>query len=119
MVATVGYIPERGDLVWLDFDPQLGREQAGRRPALVLSPAKYNQRVGLFVICPVTRQAKGYPFEVALGVGAPVEGVVLSDHVKNLDWTRRRVEFIGKAASLVVAAVAGNVNKLIVGQIAA
>ena len=87
-------MPRRGDLVWLHFDPQTGHEQAGRRPALVLSPGSYNGRVGLAILCPVTGQAKGYPFEVLLPSGGDVAGVVLSDQVKSLDWRARRAELI-------------------------
>src|SRR5437762_13948374 len=85
------YVPERGDAVWLTLDPQAGHEQAGRRPALVLSPAAYNGRVGLALCCPITNQAKGYPFEVALPDGLAVSGVVLADQVKSLDWRAWRV----------------------------
>jgi mRNA interferase MazF len=88
------YVPRRGDLVWLHFNPQTGHEQAGRRPALVLSPESYNGRVGLAILCPVTSQEKGYPFEVALPPGGAVEGVILSDQVKSLDWRARRTERI-------------------------
>ena len=87
------YTPDRGHVVWLDFDPQTGHEQAGRRPAFVLSPASYNGRVGLALLCPVTSRVKGYPFEVALPDGLSVSGVVLSDQVKSLDWRRRRADF--------------------------
>ncbi len=90
----MAYVPERGDLVWLTFNPQAGHEQAGRRPAVVLSPAAYNGKVGLALFCPVTSQVKGYPFEVPLPEGAPVEGVVLADQVKSLDWKVRRAEKI-------------------------
>ena len=88
------YVPRRGDLVWLHFDPQTGHEQAGRRPALVLSPESYNGRVGLAILCPVTSQEKRYPFEVALPSGVDVAGVILSDQVKSLDWRARRAERI-------------------------
>lgn len=88
---TDEHVPRRGDLVWLHFDPQTGHEQAGRRPALVLSPESYNRRVGLAIFCPVTSQAKGYPFEVGLPYGGHVSGVILSDQVKSLDWRARRV----------------------------
>jgi mRNA interferase MazF len=88
------YIPNRGDLVWLHFDPQTGHEQAGRRPALVLSPESYNGRVGLAILCPVTNHEKGYPFEVPLPSGGDVAGVILSDQVKSLDWRARRAERI-------------------------
>ena len=90
----MAYVPERGDLVWLTFNPQAGHEQAGRRPAVVLSPAVYNGKVGLAVFCPVTSQVKGYPFEVMLPDGLPISGVVLADQVKNLDWKVRQVEKI-------------------------
>lgn len=92
----MAYVPERGDAVWLDFNPQKGHEQAGRRPALVLSPSSYNRKVGLALFCPITNQAKGYPFEVAIPSGHPVTGVVLSDHVKSLDWRARRASLIGR-----------------------
>jgi mRNA interferase MazF len=93
----MAYTPERGDVVWITFNPQAGHEQAGRRPALVLSPKAYNGKVGLALFCPVTSQVKGYPFEVAIPDGLPVSGVILSDQVKSLDWKARNVE---KACSL-------------------
>lgn len=86
----MAYTPERGDAIWLDFDPQTGHEQAGRRPALVLSPSAYNRRVGLAIVCPITTQVKGYPFEVLIPEGLKVSGCVLADQVKNLDWKARR-----------------------------
>lgn len=84
------YVPDAGDLVWLTFDPQAGREQRGRRPALILSPRTYNSRSGLALACPITSHRKGYPFEVALPDDAEVSGVVLADHVKSVDWRERR-----------------------------
>lgn len=93
MVTTPEVVPDRGDVIWISMNPQAGHEQAGRRPALVLSPAAYNGRVGLALLCPVTSQIKGYPFEVAIPAGLPVSGVVLSDQVKSLDWRARRAEF--------------------------
>jgi len=90
----MAYVPERGDLVWLTFNPQAGHEQAGRRPAVVLSPAVYNGKVGLALFCPITSQVKGYPFEVALPEGLPISGVVLADQVKSLDWKVRQAEKI-------------------------
>jgi len=87
-------VPDRGDVIWLTFTPQAGHEQAGRRPAVVLSPAAYNGRVGLALICPITSRVKGYPFEVTMPVGLPIAGVVLSDQVKSLDWRVRRAERI-------------------------
>jgi mRNA interferase MazF len=105
-------VPERGDFVWLDFQPQAGHEQAGRRPALVLSPHAYNAKVGLAICCPVTSQAKGYPFEVPVGA-ANLSGVVLADQVKSLDWRVRRAEFIAAAADDVLAEVLGKVRAII------
>jgi mRNA interferase MazF len=112
-VVTRRYIPDAGDLIWLDFTPQTGREQAGRRPALVLSPADYNQRVGLAVVCPVTAHGKGYPFEVALPPGLRVGGVILSDHLKSIDWQNRRAERAGRAPKQVVAQVLDRVAALL------
>ena len=88
------YVPDAGDLVWLTFDPQAGREQAGRRPALVVSPRVYNERTGLALVCPITNQAKGYPFEVAVPSGHGASGVILSDHLKSVDWSVRRAVLI-------------------------
>ena len=102
MSAPVQASPDRSHLVWLSLDPQSGHEQAGRRPALVLSPASYNRAVGLALCCPVTSRAKGYPFEVPLPAGLPVSGVVLADHVKCLDWRSRRAEYIGETHEEVV-----------------
>jgi mRNA interferase MazF len=99
------YIPDAGDLVWLDFSPQAGREQAGRRPAVILSPATYNERAGLAVACPVTSHAKNYPFEVALPPGGAVTGVVLADHLKSVDWRQRRAESAGRVPEQVMGEV--------------
>ena len=93
----MAYVPERGDVVWITFNPQAGHEQAGRRPAVVLSPKSYNGKVGLALLCPITGQVKSYPFEVAIPEGLPVNGVILSDQVKSLDWKVRNAE---KACSL-------------------
>ena len=90
----MAYIPDRGDIVWLNFTPQAGHEQAGHRPALVLSAASYNGKTSLMLCCPITSQIKGYPFEVALPSGLKVQGVVLSDHVKSLDWRARKAKLI-------------------------
>lgn len=107
------YVPERGDLAWLSFHPQAGREQTGRRPALVLSPLEYNRTVGLALMCPITNRAKGYPFEVALPQDLEVTGVVLSDHLKSLDWRVRRARFAGTAPSSVMAEVLGKIHTLL------
>src|SRR5579862_4089706 len=88
------YRPRRGDLVWLEFDPQAGHEQAGRRPAVVISPEAYNAKVGLALFCPITNQKKGYPFEVDLPDQLPIRGVILSDQVRNLDWKARKAKYI-------------------------
>lgn len=88
------YVPKRGDLVWLSFDPQAGHEQSRRRPAVVLSPDSYNAKTQLAICCPITSKVKGYPFEVALPAGLAVEGVALSDQLKSLDWHARKAEFI-------------------------
>ena len=90
------YVPERGDVVWLSFDPQAGHEQAGRRPAVVLSPSIYNRSSGLAIVVPITSQIKGYPFEVPIPPGARVSGVILSDHLKSIDWQARGAERIGQ-----------------------
>lgn len=107
------YVPDRGDAVWLTFDPQAGHEQAGRRPAVVLSSRAYNSRTQLAIFCPITSQTKGYPFEVTLPDGLPVEGVVLADQVRSLDWHARHAtricelpgettdEVLGKLAPLL------------------
>lgn len=93
-MSTGPYVPQRGDLVWLDFDPQAGHEQAGRRPAIVLSPGSYNRATRLALFCPITSRVKGYSFEVAVTGTKRVGGVVLADQVKNLDWSKRNTTFI-------------------------
>jgi|SRR5437773_4591592 len=90
------HVPDAGDLIWLTFDPQAGHEQSGRRPALVLSPKSYNLKSGLALVCPVTNRAKGYPFEVPVPASFGVTGVILSDHVKSLDWKARQSSRIGR-----------------------
>jgi len=99
------YVPDRGDLVWLEFTPQAGSEQRGRRPALVLSPKIYNGKVSLALFCLVTSKIKGYPFEVEIPDGSAVSGVVLSDQLKSLDWRSRKVKFIERTSSDVMAMV--------------
>ena len=89
----MGWVPDRGDVVWITMNPTLGHEQAGHRPALVLSPATYNEKTDLALLCPITSRVKGYPFEVPLPPGLPVGGVVLADQVKNLDWRSLSAEF--------------------------
>ena len=94
MVAPTTYVPKRGDAVWITFNPQAGHEQAGRRPAVVLSPEAYNGKVGLAVFCPITGQKKGYPYEVDIPSGMQVTGVILADQVRSLDWRTRNAELI-------------------------
>ncbi len=96
MVKRRPYVPDRGDVVWITLNPQAGHEQAGRRPALVLSPGIYNGKVGLAILCPLTNQIKGYPFEVVVPTGLAVSGAILSDQVKSLDWRVREAELICK-----------------------
>jgi mRNA interferase MazF len=112
-VVARSYVPDAGDLVWLTFDPQAGHEQRGRRPALILSPRAYNEKARLAIACPITSQVKGYPFEVPLPRGAKIAGVVLADHVKNLDWQARRVVFEAKAAAEVVTDVRERLRALL------
>src|SRR5205085_10790044 len=105
--------PDVAGLVWLSFTSQAGREQAGRRPALVVSARAYNEKVGLCLVCPVTQQAKGYPFEVALPAGLPVQGVVLADHIKSADWRQRHSERIATAPMEVVDEVRAKLRALL------
>lgn len=112
MVKKAAYIPARGDIVWTDFTPQAGREQAGKRPALVLSPKIYNAKTGLAVMVPITSQVKGYPFEVAVRTAA-IQGVVLSDHLKNLDWKARGIRFADAVPAAVLDEVTANIAALL------
>ena len=110
------YVPHRGDLVWLAFQPQAGHEQSGHRPALVLSPRTYNRRTGLFLACPITSKSKGYPFEVAIPDGVPVSGVVLSDQIKSLDWKARQASLAGRVSMDLVDEVVALIQPLILGE---
>jgi mRNA interferase MazF len=105
--------PDAGDFVWLTFDPQAGREQAGRRPALVLSSRIYNVKAGLALACPITSHSKGYPFEVPLPANAPIRGVVLADHLKSIDWIARDSEKIGRCAPDVMDEVRARIAPLL------
>ncbi|WP_234554058.1 endoribonuclease MazF [Thermus caliditerrae] len=109
----MSFVPDRGDLVWLNFDPQAGHEQGRRRPALTLSPKAYNARAGLALFCPVTSRVKGYPFEVPLPPGLPVAGVVLADQVRSLDYRARQAEPIARAPEEVIRAVLARVKLLL------
>jgi len=106
------YVPDRGDVVWLDFNPKQGHEQAGKRPALVLSPALYNGKIGLMVCCPITSQIKGYPFEVLIQAQT-INGAVLSDQVKSLDWRARNADYAAVAAGTVMKEVSAKIVALI------
>ena len=107
------YIPDRGDLVWLNFRPQTGREQAGRRPAVVISPKAYNRPTQLALVCPITSQCKGYPFVVMLPEGLAVQGVVLSDQIKSLDWIAREVERADRLDAVTLSEVIKKVSVLL------
>jgi mRNA interferase MazF len=109
----MSYVPRRGDIVWLSFDPQAGHEQAGRRPAFVVSPEAYNRKTGLFLACPVTSKVKGYPFEVALPENRDVGGVILADQIKSLDWKARRAKFAAATDKDVISEVIALVLPLI------
>lgn len=107
------FVPDRGHFVWLQFDPQAGREQAGTRPALVLSPESYNRRTRLCIVCPITNQSKGYAFEVLVPTGLPVSGVILVDHLRCVDYVERRIQHIGKAPDAVVADALAKLDTLL------
>lgn len=106
------YTPDRGDIVWLNFTPQAGHEQKWKRPAIILSPKEYNKKTGLAVCCPITSNVKGYPFEVLIN-GKKINGAVLSDHLKNLDWKARDIKFIEKAHTGVLNEVVEKISVLI------
>jgi len=105
--------PERGDLVWLEFNPQAGSEQAGRRPALVISPRSYNRKVGLALVCPITSHVKGYPFEVVLPAGIEAQGAILCDQVKSLDWRARGATYFGSVPDAVIEEVTARILTLV------
>lgn len=103
-------IPERGDLVYVNFSPQSGHEQAGRRPGIVLTPALFNQVTGFAVVCPITNQVKGYPYEVLLPAGLRISGVVLADQVRSLDWASRGTDIVGQVPEAVTQEVLDKVH---------
>lgn len=107
------YVPDRGDVVWLQFEPQAGHEQSGRRPALVISPKSYNGRVGLALLCPITSKVKGYPFEVLLPAGLKISGAVLADQIKSLDWKARQAQYVCTVPPEVVTEVIGKIQALL------
>jgi len=107
------YAPERGDVVWLEFNPQTGSEQAGRRPALVISPRSYNKKAGLALVCPITSRSKGYPFEVELPHGLGAKGAILCDQLKSLDWRARRASRLGSVPDPVIQEVTARILALV------
>jgi mRNA interferase MazF len=113
MVNSRTYVPASGDVVWITLNPQSGREQAGRRPAMVLSPKSYNSKTGLAILCPITNRIKGYPFEVPLPDGFPISGGILSDQVKSLDWRQRNAELICVLPSEIIAETLLKLNTLL------
>ena len=114
---TMAYIPDSGDIVWIMLNPRAGHEQAGHRPALVLSPKAYNGKVGLAILCPITSQVKGYPFEVLIPDGLVVSGAILSDQVKSLDWKVRKAEFSCKLPPTTFNEVVQKLSTLIRQQL--
>ena len=110
------YIPDRGDIVWLEFNPRKGHEQSGRRPALVVSPKAYNRKVGLALFCPITSRIKGYPFEVELPSTTKATGAVLSDQLKSLDWRARKAKRLEKAPPHVTTDVLAKIHTLVGGE---
>ena len=112
-MSTTRFVPNRGDVIWVSFDPQAGHEQAGRRPALVLSPAAYNGKLGLALVCPITSRIKNFPFEVELPPGLAVSGVVLADQLKNLDWRERKASLLCRVPEIVLAQVLGKIEALL------
>ena len=110
---TRAYVPDAGDLVWLIFDPQTGHEHRGRRPALIVSPRVYNAKARLAIACPITSQVKGYPFEVELPAAGTITGVVLADHVRNVDWQARRIAFEAKAPAELLTEVRERLRALL------
>lgn len=109
----MAYVPDRGDIVWLNFTPQAGHEQAGHRPALVLSPASYNGKTSLMLCCPITSQIKRYPFEVEISDDSAVRGVILVDQVRSLDWKARQAKKKSKASKEIVDATLALIRTLI------
>ena len=112
-MSDSGYVPERGDAIWLQFNPQASSEQTDHRLALVISPKAYNKRVGLALLCPITSKVKGYPFEVGLPPGLDIGGVILSDQIKNLDWRTRQATFICTVPTNIVLEVVAKVAAII------
>ncbi len=113
MVSSRNYVPKCGDAVWITMNPQASHEQAGRRPAVVLSPQTYNSKVGLAILCPITNQVKGYPFEVLIPADLPIVGAILSDQVKSLDWHARNAEFICTLSDEIISEIVQKLSALL------
>lgn len=107
----MSYTPDRGDIVWLEFDPQKGHEQKGRRPGIVLSKKEYNQKSNLAIICPITNKIKGYPFEVR--INSIIQGVILSDQIRSIDWKSRNAAFIEKTSEEILKEILENIDLLL------
>ena len=105
------YVPDRGDIIWLEFDPQKGHEQKGRRPGIVLSKKEYNQKSNLAIICPITSKIKGYPFEVR--INSIIQGVILSDQIRSIDWKSRNAAFIEKIPEEILKETLENIDLLL------
>ena len=114
-MVSPGFVPKRGDLVWVDMNPRVGHEQSGRRPAVVISPEVYNRKAGLALVCPITSKKKGYPFETSIPAGLPIQGVILSDQVKNVDWKARKMDLAGQLDSETLLEVISKLRTLIDG----
>jgi mRNA interferase MazF len=110
---VTAYVPERGDVVFLDFRPQTGHEQSGRRPAVVLSPSGYNRKVGMAILCPITTRVKGYPFEVLIPDECEITGAILADQIKSLDWKARRAQFECALPKDVIEETVGKISALL------
>jgi mRNA interferase MazF len=113
LVKSKFYVPDRGDIVWLSFDPQSGHEQSGRRPALAISPQEYNEKTDLAIFCPITSQVKDYPFEVKIPDNLKISGVILSDQIRSLDWKTRKAEFICKLPQIALTETLNKINVLL------
>lgn len=109
----MAYTPKQGDVLWCTLDPTTGSEQSRRRPVLVLSASAYNKKVGLAIVCPITSQQRGYPFEVPLPISSRVSGVILADHVRSIDWRARNAEYIGTVPSELLQRTKALLNSVI------
>jgi len=109
----MSYVPERGDVVWMDFDPQMGDEQAGRRPVLILSPQAYNSRIGMALCCPITIRVKGYIYEVTIPDGLNVRGVIMSDQIRSFDWRARDAEVLARLPKETIELVLAKLDTIL------